>query len=196
MPAISRVCVYCASSAQIDPAYFTATEVLAHQFADHDITVVFGGGATGLMGRLADTMLARNGHIVGIMPHFMREVEWAHKQVQEFHFTEDMHERKKRFLIDIDAVVALPGGCGTMEELFEVITLKRLGLFTKPIIILNTNGYYDLVKQFLQQMVDEHFMGQTHADMYTFVDEPHEVIQAIQNAPDWGSDAIRFAALR
>jgi uncharacterized protein (TIGR00730 family) len=188
--------VYCASSAQIDPVYFQAAEALAHELVNHHITVVFGGGATGLMGRLADTVIARKGHIVGIMPHFMREVEWAHKQVEEFHFTEDMHERKKRFLIDVDAIVALPGGCGTMEELFEVITLKRLGLFTKPIIILNTNGYYNLLDQFLQQMVQERFMGPSHAKIYQFVDEPSQVIPAIQQAPDWGSDAIRFAAVR
>ena len=196
MDSISRICVYCASSAQIDEAYFAATETFAHALVDTGITVVFGGGATGLMGKLADTVLYRKGRIIGIMPHFMREVEWAHKQVEEFQFTEDMHERKKRFLIDVDAVVALPGGCGTMEELFEVITLKRLGLFTKPIIILNTNGYYDLVKAFLEKMVQEHFMGEAHAAMYTFVDEPEEILPAIQNAPDWGSDAIRFAALR
>ena len=99
--------------------------------------VIVGGGAIGLMGHLADTVIENKGEIIGIMPHFMKAAEMEHKGVTQFHFVEDMHERKKRFLEGVDALITLPGGCGTFEEFFEAITLKRLGLFTKPIIIVN-----------------------------------------------------------
>ncbi|SDK97255.1 hypothetical protein SAMN05421823_10430 [Catalinimonas alkaloidigena] len=193
---IKRVCVYCASSARIDPVYFEATERLARQLVRHNIQVVYGGGAVGLMGKLADTVLAEGGSILGIMPQFMNEVEWAHKAVKEFVFVADMHERKKRFLEGVDAVVALPGGCGTLEELMEVITLKRLGLFAQPIIILNTKGYYDPLAQMLERCITEKFMADSHRDMWRFVDEPEAVIPAIQNSPSWNSGAIQDAALK
>ena len=136
---IKKICVYCASSAKVDKSYFEATEELALELIKENIEVIYGGGAIGLMGKLADTIIENNGKIKGIMPEFMNEVEWAHKGVSDFEFTETMHERKSKFLEGIDGLVALPGGTGTLEELFEAITLKRLGQFTKPIIILLTN---------------------------------------------------------
>ena len=132
-----RICVYCSSSAKIDKSYFKATEKLAKEFVKNNVEVVFGGGATGLMGKLADTIIENKGKIKGIMPRFMNEVEWAHKKVEDFELTDTMHERKAKFLQNIDGLVALPGGSGTLEELLEAITLKRLGQFTKPIVILN-----------------------------------------------------------
>ena len=142
-----KICVYCASSAKIGKVYFDAIEMLAKVFVENKIEVVYGGGAVGLMGKLADTVLENGGKIKGIMPKFMKDVEWAHDKVTDFEFTETMHERKAKFLEDIDGLVTLPGGSGTMEELFEAITLKRLGQFTKPIVILNTNGYYNPLKE-------------------------------------------------
>ncbi|HSF45979.1 MAG TPA: TIGR00730 family Rossman fold protein [Chitinophagaceae bacterium] len=191
-----RVCVYCASSARIDNAYFEATESVAKEFVKANIEVVYGGGASGLMGKLADTILENGGKIKGIMPKFMNEVEWAHKKVADFEFTDTMHERKARFLVDVDGLVTLPGGTGTLEELLEAITLKRLGLFYKPIVILNTNGYYEPLKQMLQKCVSEHFMMEKHLEMWTFVDHPEDVVPALQCASDWGSDAINFATYR
>ena len=143
MQKIKKVCVYCASSDKIHEKYFEATRTLAKALVKNSTTVVYGGGARGLMGALADTVIEEKGRIIGIMPHFMKEVEFHHKDVNEFIFTADMHERKKQFMVGVDALVALPGGCGTFEELMEAITLKRLGIFTKPIIILNLDGYYD-----------------------------------------------------
>ncbi|MBL7751143.1 MAG: TIGR00730 family Rossman fold protein [Chitinophagaceae bacterium] len=175
-----RICVYCASSARIDPKYFEATEVLAREFVKQGVEVVYGGGAYGLMGKLADTVLEEGGKIKGIMPQFMNEIEWAHKKVSDFEFTRTMHERKARFLEDIDGVVALAGGTGTLEELLEAITLKRLGQFTKPIVILNTAGFYDPLIQMLQRCVDERFMEERHLELWTFVDEPGDVLGAIQ----------------
>jgi len=188
-----KICVYCASSPKVDEVYFTAAESLASAFADAGVSVVYGGGATGLMGRLADTMLARGGSIKGIMPRFMNEVEWAHRGLADIEFTETMHERKAKFLEGIDAVVALPGGTGTLEELLEAMTLKRLGLFTKPIIIVNTRGFYDPLRTMLERCIDEAFMHPKHRGLWTFVETPEDVLPAVRAAEPWGPDAIAFA---
>ena len=190
-----RICVYCASSAKIDEIYFEATERLAKILVNSGVQVIYGGGGHGLMGKLADTVLAQGGQIKGIMPQFMNEVEWAHKKVTDFEFTNTMHERKAKFLENIDALIALPGGTGTLEELLEAITLKRLGQFTKPIIILNTNGYYDPLIQMLERCVEEKFLRPIHAEMWTFVNQPEEVMSAINQSMEWDENAISFAAV-
>jgi uncharacterized protein (TIGR00730 family) len=190
-----RICVYCASSAKIDEIYFEATERLAKILVNSGVQVIYGGGGHGLMGKLADTVLAQGGQIKGIMPQFMNEVEWAHKKVTDFEFTNTMHERKAKFLENIDALIALPGGTGTLEELLEAITLKRLGQFTKPIIILNTNGYYDPLIQMLERCVEEKFLRPIHAEMWTFVHQPEEVMSAINQSMEWDENAITFAAV-
>ncbi|MFN6019342.1 MAG: TIGR00730 family Rossman fold protein [Bacteroidota bacterium] len=190
-----RICVYCASSAKIDEIYFEATERLAKILVNSKVQVIYGGGGHGLMGKLADTVLAHGGQIKGIMPQFMNEVEWAHKKVTDFEFTNTMHERKAKFLENIDALIALPGGPGTLEELLEAITLKRLGQFTKPIIILNTNGYYDPLIQMLERCVEEKFLRPIHAEMWTFVNQPEEVMSAINQSMEWDENAISFAAV-
>jgi len=191
-----KVCVYCSSSATIDQSYFVATEKLAQILVKENCEIVFGGGAIGLMGKLADTVISEGGKIKGIMPQFMNEVEWAHKGVSDFEFTQTMHERKAKFLEDIDGLIALPGGSGTLEELLEAITLKRLGQFTKPIIILNTNKFYDPLKQMLERIVSENFMNARHLKIWTFVDEPEQVMDAIKNAEAWDENAIHFATNR
>lgn len=188
-----RICVYCASSQSIDTSYFKATEILAKDLVKKEIQVVYGGGAYGLMGQLADTILAEGGYIKGIIPQFMNEVEWAHKGVTDLEFTRTMHERKAKFLDNIDGIVALPGGTGTLEELLEAITLKRLGQFTKPIIILNLNHYYDPLQSMLDACIKENFMSTRHRDMWTFVHSPEQVIPALYDSPSWDGDAIQFA---
>ncbi|MEJ2052653.1 MAG: TIGR00730 family Rossman fold protein [Calditrichaceae bacterium] len=193
---MKKICVYCASSPKINKIYFDAAEKFGELLVKENIEVVFGGGSAGLMGKLADTILARGGKIKGIMPKFMNEVEWAHKGLTDIEFTENMHERKSKFLQGIDGLVALPGGCGTLEELLEAITLKRLGLFTKPIIILNTNKFYEALKMMLNKCVTENFMDEKHLAMWQFVDEPEDIIPALRNAPAWSKDAIKFAACR
>ena len=190
-----RICIYCASSAKIDETYFEATERLAKILVNSGVQVIYGGGGHGLMGKLADTVLAQGGQIKGIMPQFMNEVEWAHKSVTDIEFTKTMHERKSKFLENIDALIALPGGTGTLEELLEAITLKRLGQFTKPIIILNTNGYYDPLIQMLERCVEEKFLRPIHAEMWTFVHQPEEVMSAINQSMEWDENAISFAAV-
>jgi uncharacterized protein (TIGR00730 family) len=190
---IKRVCVYCASSDKVDKVYFDAVTVLAKQLVNSNIQVIYGGGASGLMGKLADDVLHFGGHVIGIMPNFMKDVEWAHQGVSEFHFVGDMAERKKKFLDMSDALIALPGGCGTLEELFEAITLKRLGLFTKPIIILNINHFYDPLLALLDRCIAEHFMSERHRAIWSVIEDPSQIINAIQNAPEWLDDAIHYA---
>jgi uncharacterized protein (TIGR00730 family) len=180
-----QVCVYCASSSQIHEVYFQATEDLALDFVKQNVSVVFGGGSSGLMGKLADTILNQGGKIRGIMPQFMNEVEWGHSGVSDFIYTNTMHERKAKFLEGTDALVALPGGPGTYEELFEAITLKKLGQFTKPIIILNTRGYFDLFQKMMQQAIDEKFMSPNQQALWVMVDSPEEVVPAIRSCPPW-----------
>lgn len=190
-----RICVYCASSSKVDKAYFEATQKLAEDIAAKGITLVYGGGSAGLMGCIADNVLKNKGQAVGILPRFMDKVEWGHKGLTQLTLVKDMHERKKLLIKDVDGVVALPGGCGTLEELMEVITLKRLGKFTKPIVILNTNGFYDHLKLLLEKMIHENFMRSEHVEIWQFVDQPEDIIPAIENAPKWDSSAIKFAAV-
>lgn len=191
---INRVCVYCASSRKVDPIYFEAAERLGEIFANNNITTVYGGGAVGLMGCLADSVLKHNGEVIGVIPEFMKEVEWDHKKVTQLITVQDMHERKKKLIEDVDAIIALPGGCGTLEELVEVITHKRLGIFLKPIIIVNINNFYDhLIAQF-KTMVEQNFMGTHHKNIWQVAETVDEVLEKIKRAPVWSSDA-RSSAL-
>ena len=192
---MQTICVYCASSTQIKPSYFDATARLANILANANFSVVYGGGAKGLMGQLADSTLAVGGKITGIIPRFMCEVEWNHTNLTELILVDTMHERKEKMAMMADAVVALPGGCGTLEELLEVITWKRLGLFTKPIIIVNLDGYFDALISMLDRAVDEHFMRDEHRQMWDVVETSEEVLEAIQNSVSWDSNARAFAAL-
>jgi uncharacterized protein (TIGR00730 family) len=183
-----QVCVYCASSGQIHSDYFEATAKMAKDFAENGVSVVFGGGSSGLMGQLADSILEAGGTIKGIMPEFMNEVEWGHRGVSDFIYTQTMHERKSKFLEGTDALVALPGGTGTYEELFEAITLKKLGQFTKPIILLNTREYFVPFRQLMDHAIREKFMAVDHQEIWQIVNEPKEVLEAIKNAQEWNKD--------
>lgn len=185
MHEIKQVCVYCASSALTPQIYLDAVDIFAADLVSQDIKTVFGGGSTGLMGRLADQILLGGGRIAGIMPNFMKEVEWAHKSLTELQFVADMHERKKQFLVNTDALIALPGGSGTLEELLEAITWKRLGLFVKPIVILNLNGFYDPLLLQLERCVEEKFMSAAHTTMWTVVTEPKEILTAARQSATW-----------
>lgn len=166
------------------------------ELARENIEVVYGGGAYGLMGKLADVMLENGGKIKGIMPKFMNEIEWAHRKVEDFEFVDTMHERKAKFLENIDGIICLAGGTGTLEELLEAITLKKLGIFNKPIVILNTNGYYKPLMEMLEKCVQENFMDPRHLDIYTFVEHPGEVLKNIRHPKPWDMDSIKFAAVR
>jgi uncharacterized protein (TIGR00730 family) len=193
---IMQVCVYCASSGQIHADYFHATEVLAKSLVQSQIQVVFGGGASGLMGKLADVVLSEGGKIKGIMPQFMNEVEWGHKGVDDFTYTHTMHERKAKFLEGTDAIIALPGGTGTLEELFEAITLRKLGQIDTPIIILNTRGYYDPFVEMMKRAEDERFMLPDLHQVWQVVSHPEEIVPAIMNTEKVRLDITKQGTLR
>ena len=188
-----KVCVYCASSKQCDPAYLDAAERLGRHLAHNQVTLVYGGGGAGAMARLAEGALNAGGTAIGIMPRFMVELEWGHKQLTEMRIVEDMRVRKHLMLEGADAVVALPGGCGTLEELFETMTLKRVGRYLGPIIMVNTRGFYDRVVAALEHCIAERFMDTRHRDIWTVVNEPEDVLPAIQSAPRWSAENRNFA---
>jgi len=192
---MQTICVYCASSSQVKPSYFDATNRLGKILAKEKLSIVYGGGSMGLMGELANSTLAAGGKITGVIPRFMCDVEWNHTRLTELILVDTMHERKEKMAMMADAVVALPGGCGTLEELLEVITWKRLGIFTKPIVIVNLEGYFDALVTMLNRAVDEHFMRDEHRRMWEVVVTPEEVLGAIRNSMDWDTTARSFAAL-
>src|SRR5579883_2136456 len=193
---IRQVCVYCASSRECEEAYFAAAETLGRELARKGITIIYGGGAGGLMGRLADAALSQGGRIIGILPRFMEELEWGHQKLTELVLVNDMHERKRAMLERADAVVALPGGCGTLEELFEAITWKRLGLFFGPVVLVNVNRFFDPCLQLLSSCVSEGFLDEKHAAMWSVAEEPESVAAALESAPPWPRTARSFAAIR
>ena len=183
-----RVCVFAASSSRIDPAYGVTAAGLGHSFAAEHVHGVFGGGGIGLMGIFADAMLADNGEITGVIPAFMVEEGWSHSGVKDIIVTSDMSERKKTIFAMSDAAVALPGGVGTLEELAEVITLKQLGQFNKPIIIVNVNGFYDHLIEFFEHMMRGNFIRLEHKDIWQIVTTAEEVVPAILYYTGWHAD--------
>ena len=190
---IQTVTVYCASSRQATPSYHDAARRLGAHLARSGVTVVYGGGAVGSMGALAQGALSEGGRVVGVLPRFMADLEWGHTGVSEMRLVADMHARKHMMLTTADAVVALPGGCGTFEELLEAISWKRLGLYTGPIAILNQGGFYDPLLELLDRCIRERFMDERHAAMWVVASEPEEVLAALHEAPPWDPDARRFA---
>lgn len=196
MCTIRTVCVYCSSSERTPPVYHDAASGLGRHLAGEGFAIVYGGGSTGSMGRVAEAALAAGGKVTGVMPRFMDELEWGHRSLTELHLVDDMHQRKRMMLELADAVVALPGGCGTFEELFEAISWKKLGLFLGPVILVNVNGYYDSGIELLQRSISEGFMDTKHAAMWSVVSEPEEVAPALKSAPRWFKDARSFALSR
>ncbi|HEY6395499.1 MAG TPA: TIGR00730 family Rossman fold protein [Candidatus Binataceae bacterium] len=190
---IKRVCVYCASSRSCDPIYHEVAQRLGHELAHAKITVVYGGGMAGSMGHLADAALKAGGRVIGVLPQFMYDLEWGHRGLSELIVANDIHERKRLMIEEVDAVIALPGGCGTLEELFEAITWKRLGLYNGAIVMVNTRGFYKPCVELLENAVERRFMDERHRAMWTVVDEPEQVLDAIRNAPPWAEDNRRFA---
>lgn len=191
-----RVCVYAASSARVAPEFHAAARALGESLAAAGCSLVYGGGSQGLMGAVANGALSRGGEVIGILPRFMADLEWGHPGLTHLELVEDMRERKHKLLTGSDAVVALPGGCGTLEELFEAITLKRLGLYFNPILLLNTRGFYTPLQGFMQQVIGEHFMNPEHAAMWSLVDRPEDVLPTIAATPAWREDARDYAVVR
>jgi uncharacterized protein (TIGR00730 family) len=189
------VCVYCASSSSCDPEYHAVARRLGELLAADGRPVVYGGSRIGSMGAVADGALARGGRVIGILPRFLKDMELSHDGLTELHVVEDMRTRKHLMLSHAAAVVALPGGCGTFEELLEVITLKRLGIFLGPIVIVNTRGFYAPLFALFESAVRERFMDERHLAMWQVVERAEEVVPALAAAPAWAPEARRFATL-
>ena len=187
------VTIYCASSPMVDECFFDATRQLATLLAHRQISIVYGAGRIGLMGCIADNVLAQGGEATGVIPQFMVDRDWCHKELSHLVVTQDMHERKQTMAHMGRAAIALPGGCGTLEELLEIITWKQLGLYTHPIIILNTAGYYDPLLQMLQNALDCHFMRQEHAQLWHVAHTPEEVIEALDTIEEWDASLDKIA---
>ena len=195
MNTVKNVCVYCASSTQIDPIYFDSASKLGHLLAERNINLINGAGKTGLMGASSDAALKAGGTVTGVIPQFMVENEWHHHQLTQLVITETMHERKQLMAKMSDGVIALPGGCGTMEELMEIITWKQLGLFLKPIIILNIDGFYDPLLCMFQKAIDTHFMRPEHGAIWQVAQTPEEAIDMLYNIPHWNKDIQKIASI-
>lgn len=191
-----RICVYCASSQECDPLHHANAFKLGALLAEAGCTVVYGGSSVGSMGAVADGALSKGGEVVGILPKFMADLEWGHPGLTRLELVEDMRERKHRLLTGSDAVVALPGGCGTLEEVFESLTLKRLGLYFNPIILLNTDNFYSPLQGFMEQVIDQRFMNEAHRALWSLVDQPEDVLPAIRATPAWREDAREIAVVR
>jgi uncharacterized protein (TIGR00730 family) len=189
------VCVYCASSSKAEKTYIDAAYTLGKLFVEKQIRCVFGAGKTGLMGALARGVMDNNGEIIGVIPEFMIAEGWGNEDLTQLKITPTMHTRKETMAQLSDAVIAMPGGCGTLEELMEIITWKQLGLFTGTIIILNVNNYYTPLIEMLNKAIDENFMREEHKAIWQIATTPQEAIEAIQEATEWRSDARKIAAI-
>lgn len=192
---LKSVCVYCASSTQIDEKYFRAAEELGHLIAEHGLTLITGAGKLGLMNTIENAALEAGGKVTGVIPTFMVREGWHHEGLTELIETASMHERKQTMANLSDGVIALPGGCGTMEELLEIITWKQLGLYVNPIIILNVDGFYDHLLAQLTKAVEENFMRSIHADIWGVATTPEEAIELLLTTPTWDKSVRKFAAI-
>jgi len=192
---ITKVCVFCASSTQVAGEYLDAASEVGRLMAINGVTVLYGGGFVGSMGALSGSIILNKGQIIGIIPRFMMEMNWGNSKISELIVVETLAERKSKMIENIDAAIALPGGTGTFEELTEVISLKKLGLFTKPIIIINTNGFYDYFLKFYEQMILSNFIRPNHRNLFSVINKPEEIFESIKKAPAWDSSAIKIAAL-
>jgi uncharacterized protein (TIGR00730 family) len=162
---IARLCVFCGSSRGSRPEYLEAAGDFGRMLAGEGIALVYGGGSVGLMGVLADAMLAAGGHVIGVIPHSLQLKEVGHRNLTELHVVDTMHERKAQMADLADAFVALPGGLGTFEEIFEIITWAILGIHAKPCGFLNVEGYYDELIRFLDSSHAAGFIRSQHRHM-------------------------------
>jgi uncharacterized protein (TIGR00730 family) len=174
-----RVCVFCSSSVGIRPAYAEAARLLGRLFVEHGLNLVFGGGHIGLMGILADATLQAGGEVIGVIPRALVQRELAHVGLTTLHVVETMHERKALMADLSDAFAAMPGGYGTADELFEILTWAQLGLHAKPIGLLNVEGYFDPLLDWVDRAVREGFMRASHRRLLVDAKAPTELVELL-----------------
>ena len=195
MNEIKNVCVYSASSTQIAPVYFQVAEELGRLLAEKHINLINGAGCIGLIAATSNAALAAGGTVTGVIPRFMVEQGWHHQGLTRLVETETMHERKQLMADLSDGVIALPGGCGTLEELLEIITWKQLGLYLKPIVILNIEGYYDPLIAMLQNAINGNFMRKEHEVIWQVATTAQEAVECLYHAPAWSREIRKIAAI-
>lgn len=171
------ICVYCASSSLIDQSYIDAAYELGCLIADSGNAMVCGAGRTGLMGAVIDGTLSRGGNAIGVIPQFMVDNGWHHPQLSQMEITPDMHTRKEIMAQMSKAAIAMPGGCGTLEELLEIITWRQLGLYDGKIIILNINNYFNPLIQMLNKAIEDGFMKKDHSNIWLVANTPDEALE-------------------
>lgn len=177
---IRSICVFCGSNPGARPEYAQAARLMGRLFAKQNITLVFGGGSVGLMGIIADEVLACGGKVVGVIPGALATKEIAHANLTEMHVVNSMHERKQLMSDRADAFVAMPGGMGTYEELCEVLTWIQLGIHAKPCGLLNVRGFYDHFTRFLDHAVEERFLRPEHRDILVTDTEPGALLDRLR----------------
>ena len=175
-----RICVFCGASPGARPAYAEATAEVARLLVADGVGVVYGGGGVGLMGVLADAVLAEGGQITGVIPRALMDREIAHRDVTEMRVVESMHERKALMAELSEAFIALPGGIGTLEELFEVYTWAQLGFHRKPCALLNVEGYFDGIAEFLAHAVEERFLRVEHLEVLMVETDAAPLVESLR----------------
>jgi uncharacterized protein (TIGR00730 family) len=178
---MTNICVFCGANFNGDPVLAQAIEQLAETMVNGNISLVFGGGKVGVMGLLADAVLHRGGKAIGVLPRFLMEKEIAHPGLTELHVVENMHHRKQLMSDLCDGFITLPGGLGTMEEFFEVVTWLQLGLHNRPVGLLNVNGFYDLLLKQLDVMVEQQFLKPVNRELVLSSGDPIELISLMNN---------------
>lgn len=177
---LQRICVFCGSSAGFDPIYLQMAGNMGASLAREGIELVYGGGSVGLMGAVADAVLQADGHVIGVIPRFLATRELLHEGVSDLRLTETMHERKALMSELSDAFIALPGGLGTYEELFEVLTWAQLGLHGKPTGLLNIEGYFDPLIAMIDRAITEGFCRDEHRQLFVVDDRPESLLQKVR----------------
>jgi len=178
---MKSISVFCGANFNGDPVLKQAVEQLAQVMAAKQIALVFGGGKVGVMGLLADAMIANNGKTIGVIPQFLMDKEVGHTGLTELHIVENMHQRKQMMNDLCEGIIMLPGGFGTLEEFFEVLTWLQLGLHNNPIGVLNVNGFYDLLLKQMDVMVEQRFLKQANRDLVITSADPVELINLMEN---------------
>jgi uncharacterized protein (TIGR00730 family) len=180
-----KICVFCGASKGLNPLYAEIARQVAHIFLEKKITLVYGGAKVGLMGELADTMMAGGGEVIGVMPKFLFDREVAHTDITKLHVVDTMSERKNLLMAISDGFITLPGGIGSLDEFFEVLTLAQLGQHNKPSGVLNVAHYYDDLLRFMQHSVAENFWNSTNHNRVIVNEDPRQLIESVLhfNAP-------------
>ncbi len=184
MKAPNSVCVYCGSSSRVADVHKDAAHMLGDGLARRGIRLVYGGGRVGLMGIAADAALAAGGHVVGIIPEHIQAAEIEHTGLTELHVVDSMHTRKRMMVDRSDAFVVLPGGLGTLDEAFEILTWKQLGLHDKPVVIVDVDGYWRPLLGLVDHMVAQGFAQPAHRALFTVVDDVDGVFAALAHEPE------------